>query len=202
MPPIFDPRSTLPRQADTVRRRLRAMALAALLAFAPGQALPVLVPMAAGLAATAAAAGPADARSSSSSGGYSRPSSSGGYTRPSSPSRTPSVSPYSSPQRTPSTSGGYSRPSFGTPAAPAPAAPSAGDRDISRQSSSDALRSYRAQQEAERNAARRPEPPPTGRFDGSRRYSTEDASRGSSGWGGWGGARPAAPAAGGWFANR
>src|SRR5689334_168300 len=98
MPPIFDPRSTLPRQADTVhRRRLRAMALAALLAFAPGQALPVLAPIAAGLAATAAA-GPADARSSSSSGGYSRPSSSGGYSRPSSPSRTPSVSPYSSPQ--------------------------------------------------------------------------------------------------------
>jgi hypothetical protein len=92
-----------------------------------------------------AAAFEADARGrSSSSGGYSRPSMSA-------PSRTPSIAP-----SRPSSSGGYSRPSppSGAQWAPVQRTPpvartpqSAGDREMQRRTSVDALGEYRRQQE-------------------------------------------------------
>lgn len=94
----------------------------------------------------------ADARGRSGGG-------SGGYSRPSTPSRTPSIAPsrpsYSTPSR-PSSSGGYTRP---TPPPSAQWAPvqrtppvaskpqSAGDREMQRRTSVDALGEYRRQQE-------------------------------------------------------
>jgi hypothetical protein len=104
-----------------------------------------------------ALAAEADARSSSRSGGYSRPSSS--Y---SAPSRRPSIAP--APSR-PSSSGGYTRPSAPSTAPstrpqwapversrtpPAAPRPGAGDREVQRRTSADALQEYRRQQDRQR----------------------------------------------------
>jgi hypothetical protein len=105
-----------------------------------------IIPLIAGILAlfVSAAAFEADARGRSGSGGYSRPSISA-------PSRTPSIAP-----SRPSSSGGYSRPSppSGAQWAPVQRTPpvarapqSAGDREMQRRTSVDALGEYRRQQE-------------------------------------------------------
>jgi hypothetical protein len=108
-------------------------------------------------------AGEADARGRSSSGGYSRPS----Y---SAPSRRPSIA-TPAPSRPAPSSGGYARPSAPSTGqwAPVQRTPSviprqgAGDRDIQRRTSVDALADFRRQQERlkqDESRYARPAPPP------------------------------------------
>ncbi len=178
-------------------RRWRALALAALLAFNPASLPPpTLLIGSAAVAVTVTAPEDAWARSSSrSSGGYSRPSSSssssvrtpstsgsssGGYSKPS-VARTPSTS--ASESSSGASSGGYSRPTPSA-AAPAPAPSSAGDRALSQQGSADALKRFKAQEEAKKAP---PPTTPTAPASGSGNASTSSGTRsGGSNWSGWG----------------
>ncbi len=190
----------------TMARRLRAAALAALLALHPaGTPVPPLATIALSATAVVLAPDEASARASTSrsSGGYSRPSASrtpsvgsssrsssgsGGYSRPST-TRTPSTSSSSGGSWWGGSSGGYARPGNNN-AAPSVAAPpqSAGDRAMSQQGSADALNRYRAQQDAAPAPATPAAPAPAP----SRPSSSASQSGGGSSWnwgtsGGWGG---------------
>jgi hypothetical protein len=156
---------------DRPGRRFRASGWAAVLLLLAGLAIP--------------AAGLPDPAWARSSGGYSRPSS-GAFKSFSTPSRRPPIS----------SSGGYRR----APSAPTFQGSSPGDRAMSRGTSSDALRDYRA-------AQRPPAPPPTppaGRpLAGGDRGWFPDFGWGSgmarrpSAWGpGWGGTATRRPAPG------
>jgi hypothetical protein len=130
--------------------------------------LALIFALAVGLAAPAAGW----AKAGATSGGYSRPAAANS-------SRTPSTRPFSAPRR-PSTSGGYSRPGTSSSSAPTAFQGSETDRALSRQSSKQALETFRARtlpttDPMQEQAPRRPSTAPGGTFGDARQPADRNA---------------------------